>query len=188
VLSDDHGDTDHDRVSDLARYPELVSLGRLHMVPGVLLAIGLYLLGSWPALVWGFFVSTVLTWHATFAINSLTHLFGRRRFRTRDDSRNSLLLALATLGEGWHNNHHYYKASTRQGFHWWEVDVTYYVLRLLAAVGLVWDLKEPPPSLLARRRPGAELLDPLRRGRLAEVLEGGEPEVVAALLPQRVVP
>jgi stearoyl-CoA desaturase (delta-9 desaturase) len=171
VLSREHRGSDHQRVADLARYPELRFLDRMHMVPGVLLAVALYAAGSWPALVWGFFLSTVLVWHATFAINSLTHLFGRRRFLTRDDSRNSFLLALATLGEGWHNNHHYYKASTRQGFHWWELDVSYYVLRGLAALGVVWELKEPPRALLARRRRDEELLDPLRRGRFAEVTE-----------------
>ena len=108
--------------------------------------------GGLPAFVWGFCISTVLTWHITFSINSLTHMFGRRRYRTKDDSRNSLILALLTLGEGWHNNHHYYKASTRQGFYWWEIDVTYYVLRLLAVCGIVWDLKEPSEEIRAANR------------------------------------
>jgi len=93
-------------------------------------------------------------------------MFGRRRFRTKDDSRNSLVLALLTLGEGWHNNHHYYKASARQGFFWWEVDVSYYVLRLLAAVGVVWELREPPREVVASAAGiGGELLDPLHRAR-----------------------
>jgi stearoyl-CoA desaturase (delta-9 desaturase) len=166
VLDEANDETNYERVGDLARYPELVWLDRWHALPGVLLAIALYAIGGAPWLFWGFFFSTVLTWHATFAINSLTHMFGRRRFRTTDDSRNSWVLALITLGEGWHNNHHYYKASTRQGFFWWEVDVTYYVLRALATVGVVWDLKEPPRELVAvAAGPNGELLDPLRLAR-----------------------
>jgi len=148
ILTSENDATKWHRVADLARYPELRWLNRHYLVPGVTLALGLFVLGGAPALVWGFFVSTVLTWHATFAINSVTHLFGRRRYPTEDDSRNSLALALVTLGEGWHNNHHYYMSSTRQGFFWWEIDISYYVLRLLAATRLVWDLREPPGSLL----------------------------------------
>ncbi|HEV8630480.1 MAG TPA: fatty acid desaturase [Thermoanaerobaculia bacterium] len=179
VVSGEHDETGYDKVADLASFPELVWLNRWHALPGVLLAVALFAAGGFPALVWGFFASTVLTWHATFAINSLTHLFGRRRFHTRDDSRNSLLLALLTLGEGWHNNHHYYKASTRQGFFWWEVDVSYYLLRALAALGLVWELKEPPRMVVARAAGEVgELLDPLRRGRLAEVLPAAAPAAV----------
>ena len=108
------------------------------------------------SLVWGFNVSTVINWHVTFMINSLTHMFGRRRYPTKDDSRNSFILAILTLGEGWHNNHHYYQASTRQGFFWWEIDITYYLLKGLAAVGLIWDLREPPAHVVAGRlRPAA---------------------------------
>ena len=121
------------------------------------LAVGLYLLGALleakapglgvsgaQLLIWGFFVSTVALYHATFTINSLAHQFGRRRYETRDDSRNNLWLALLTFGEGWHNNHHYYPASARQGFYWWEVDITWYFLKLLEKLGIVWDLKEVP--------------------------------------------
>jgi stearoyl-CoA desaturase (Delta-9 desaturase) len=152
ILTTDHDETDYERIADFAKYPELVWLNRFHLVPGILLAVVLFALGSWPALVWGFFISTVLTWHVTFSINSLTHMFGRRRYVTKDDSRNSWILALLTLGEGWHNNHHYYKSSTRQGFFWWEIDISYYVLRLLAVLGIVWDLKEPPRHIVAGNR------------------------------------
>ena len=157
ILTDDHNDTDYDRIADFARYPELVWLNRFHLVPPVAMAGLLVALGGLPAFLWGFCLSTVVLWHATFSINTFTHMIGRRRYRTDDDSRNSLLLALVTLGEGWHNNHHYYKSSTRQGFYWWEVDVTYYVLRALAAVGLVWDLKEPSEEVKRSNRlePGA---------------------------------
>jgi stearoyl-CoA desaturase (delta-9 desaturase) len=149
ILAPDYERTEIERVPDLAKYPELVWLNTWHLVPPITLAVGLFLLGGIPWLIWGFFVSTVLCWHATFVINSLTHMFGRRRYVTKDDSRNSFLLALVTMGEGWHNNHHYYQSSTRQGFFWWEIDLTYYVLRLLALVGLVWDLREPPPHVVA---------------------------------------
>jgi stearoyl-CoA desaturase (delta-9 desaturase) len=98
--------------------------------------------------VWGFVVSTVVLWHGTFCINSLAHVFGRRRYVTTDTSRNSLLLSLLTLGEGWHNNHHYYMASVRQGFFWWEIDVTFYILRTLSWLHIVRDLRMPPPTLL----------------------------------------
>ncbi|MFN7963248.1 MAG: acyl-CoA desaturase [Thermoanaerobaculia bacterium] len=144
VVSDAYDETQFERIPDFARFPELVWLNRYHLVPGVTLAVLLFLLGGLPALAWGFFLSTVLTWHVTFMINSLTHMIGRRRYATTDDSRNSLILALLTLGEGWHNNHHYYQASTRQGFFWWEIDIAYYLLKMLSWVGLVWDLREPP--------------------------------------------
>lgn len=152
ILSQQHDETDYERIPDFARYPELRWLNRWHPLPGLALAGLLLAAGGWPAFIWGFCISTVATWHVTFSINSLTHMVGRRRFATKDDSRNSLVMAILTLGEGWHNNHHHYKASTRQGFYWWEIDVTYYVLKLLAAVGLVWELKEPPMERLERER------------------------------------
>ena len=99
-------------------------------------------------LAWGFFLSTVFLWHGTFTINSLCHVFGRRRYPTTDTSKNSLLLSLITLGEGWHNNHHHYMSSVRQGFFWWEIDLTYYLLKMLSWVHIVWDLKAPPAALL----------------------------------------
>ena len=136
------------RVPDLARYPELVWLDDFHFVPPILLAIACYAIGGFSGLVWGFAISTTALWHATYTINSLAHVWGSRRFDTDDDSRNNFWLALLTLGEGWHNNHHHYQSSTRQGFRWWEIDITYYVLRGLAAVGIVWDLREPPERLL----------------------------------------
>ena len=108
----------------------------------------LFLVGGWFALVWGFFVSTTLLWHGTFTINSLTHMFGSRRYATTDNSRNNPLLAAITLGEGWHNNHHYYQRSAQQGFFWWEVDPTYYVLRILGWLGVVWDLHAPPAQVV----------------------------------------
>jgi stearoyl-CoA desaturase (Delta-9 desaturase) len=151
---------DHGQVPDLARYPELRWLDRYDVLMPVLLATLLFLVGGWlethapglqtdgaQLLVWGFFISTVALFHATVTINSLAHRFGRRRYATRDNSRNNWLLALLTFGEGWHNNHHHYPGSARQGFYWWELDLTWYVLRAMSLSGLVWDLKQVPASL-----------------------------------------
>ena len=146
-------------------YPELRWLDRFDLLMPTLLAVGLFLLGEllrvfvpglgtsgWQLFIWGFCISTVVLFHATVSINSLAHRFGSRRYNTRDDSRNSFLLALFTLGEGWHNNHHHYPGSVRQGFYWWEVDVTWYVLRLMQTLGLVWDLKPVPEKMRQWRR------------------------------------
>jgi len=151
-------------VPDLAKYPELRFLDRFDALVPLLLALGLYGAGellaySAPALgtsglqllVWGFVISTVVLYHATFTVNSLAHTLGRRRYATRDQSRNNLWLALLTFGEGWHNNHHHFPGSARQGFYWWEIDLTYYFLKLLAALGLIWDLRPVPASLRAAR-------------------------------------
>jgi stearoyl-CoA desaturase (delta-9 desaturase) len=158
ILADQHEATDERCVRDLARYPELVWLDRWWWTPPLAFAVGLFLVGGWFALVWGFLVSTTLLWHGTFTINSLTHIFGSRRYATTDNSRNNALLALITLGEGWHNNHHYYPLSVRQGFFWWEVDITYYVLRGFAALGIVHDLHAPPVHVVRpeRRAPAVE--------------------------------
>lgn len=169
ILARRYDETRMERVKDLARFPELVWIDRWHLVPPVALAAALYLAGGLPALLWGFFVSTVALWHGTFAINSLAHVFGRRRYETGDGSRNGLLLALLTLGEGWHNNHHFYPGSANQGFFWWEVDVSWMVLRALGAIGVVHDLRTPPPRVkYAHLRPavaagggaGADLTGP----------------------------
>jgi len=119
-----------------------------NLLPAAALAAAFALIGGWSAFVWGFLVSTVLLWHGSFSINSLSHLFGKRRYPTSDDSRNNWALALLTAGEGWHNNHHHYQSSANQGFRWWEIDVTFYVLRLLSVFGLVWDLRRPPRAVV----------------------------------------
>ena len=140
--------TDLSQVPDLARYPELRFLDRFDVVVPVALAVGLYAAGGLQLLIWGFFVSTVALFHGTCTINSLAHRLGTRRYDTPDDSRNSLLLALVTLGEGWHNNHHRYPGAVRQGFRWWELDLTYYGLRLLALVRVIRDLRPVPARVL----------------------------------------
>jgi len=147
ILSRDLEDTDLSRIKDFAKYPELRWLNRYWMVPAVAAGVITFLIGGFFALVWGFAVCQVLTWHGTFTINSLSHVWGGRRYATDDDSRNNPVLAVITMGEGWHNNHHHYQVSTRQGFFWWEIDCTYYILRALAAVGLVWDLHGVPDHI-----------------------------------------
>ncbi len=132
------------KVADFARYPELMLLHKYELVPPVALGGLCLLLGGWSGLVVGFVWSTLLLYHATFCINSLAHVRGSRRYLTGDDFRNNWLLALLTWGEGWHNNHHAYQSSARQGFRWWEIDPTFYILRALSWIGIVWDLKTPP--------------------------------------------
>ena len=152
ILSHDYDTTDEPRIKDFAKYPELRWLDRWHLVPPITLAALLFVtLGAW-GLVWGYFVSTTLLWHGTFTINSLSHCIGRRRYVTDDDSRNNVVLALITLGEGWHNNHHYYQRAVNQGFFWWEIDITYYALCGMQALGLVSDLHVVPKAVRAAGR------------------------------------
>ncbi len=149
--------SDQKFVRDLLKYPELRWLDRYDVAVPVLMGFGMFLLGvllenvapglgttGWQMLVWGFVISTIVCYHGTYTINSLSHVFGRQRYRTGDTSRNNWFLALVTLGEGWHNNHHYYPNSARQGFYWWEIDITYYVLKVLSWLGIIWDLKPIP--------------------------------------------
>jgi stearoyl-CoA desaturase (delta-9 desaturase) len=144
-------------VRDLLRFRELRWLDRFDIAVPALLGLGMFLLGvllerrapqlgtnGWQMLVWGFFISTVLCYHGTYTINSLSHVFGRQRYRTGDTSRNNWLLAIITLGEGWHNNHHHYPTTVRQGFYWWEIDVSFYILKMLSWLGIIWDLKPVP--------------------------------------------
>ena len=141
ILSTDHDDYDAARVADFGRYPELRWLDRHHWVPLAGYGALVWVIGGPAAFAWGFLVSTVVLYHATFAINSLAHVWGTRTFETPDDSRNNFVLALFTLGEGWHNNHHYCRSSCRQGVEWWQIDITYLVLRGLAAIGIVQGLR-----------------------------------------------
>lgn len=164
-LSRKHFDTDLKQIPDLARYPELRWLDRYDLAVPVAYAAALFGLGALlerlapglgtsggQLLVWGYFISTVVLIHATLTINSLSHVWGKRRYNTSDDSRNNWFLALITLGEGWHNNHHHFPGSARQGFYWWEIDVSYYVLRMMSWVGLVSDLKPVPDAIRRARR------------------------------------
>ena len=156
-MTNRHFLTDYRRIHDFARFPELRWLNRFDVIVPIILAVTLYFVGrvlhyaapslgvtGWQLVVWGFVVSTIMLFHATASINSLAHLIGRRRYETGDDSRNNFVLALITLGEGWHNNHHKFRSCTRQGFYWWEIDLTYYALKFFAAIGLIWDLRPVP--------------------------------------------
>ncbi|HNP17299.1 MAG TPA: acyl-CoA desaturase [Fulvivirga sp.] len=159
IIGPDYKETDYKTIGDFAKYPELVWLNKHYLVPPTILAIVVMALGGYfnggdvmlmfthhgfSALFVGFFLSTVITYHGTFSINSIMHKFGKQRYVTGDESKNSLWLALLTLGEGWHNNHHYYESASRQGFFWWEIDITYYGLKVLSWLGLIWDLKGVP--------------------------------------------
>jgi stearoyl-CoA desaturase (delta-9 desaturase) len=164
IMVPEYEDTNWLSVRDLCRFRELVFLNQFHWIPGILLAVSCFLLGGWSGVLFGsaaafswmsgwscliaFFLSTVLLYHGTFTINSLCHVFGKKRFATTDESRNNFWLALLTLGEGWHNNHHHYQSSANQGFYWWEIDISYYAIRFLGWLGLVWDIRKPPQKVL----------------------------------------
>src|SRR5437773_2095886 len=152
-------DARHDRlaptnpvVRDFSSAPEIVWLERYHVVPPLALAVAMYLAGGWPWLVWGFCLPTMTLAHATFAINTINHMFGSRRFETRDASRNNVFTAVFAAGEGWHNNHHRYQRAARNGFYWWEFDPTWYVIRARKAVGLAWDVQVVPARIYAEAR------------------------------------
>lgn len=162
IVGPDYKKTDYKTIGDYAKYPELIWLNKYHLVPPLALALAVFVVGGivnggglaaafstagLSTLFVGFFLSTIILYHGTFSINSIMHKFGKQRYESGDESKNSLWLALLTLGEGWHNNHHYYEVSSRQGFFWWEIDITYYILRSFAAVGLIWDLKGVPDHI-----------------------------------------
>ena len=151
ILAGDYDETNWPAVRDWTRYPELRWLNRNHWIPGIVLAGLCWLIGGWSGLVWGFLLSTILSFHATFAVNSFCHIWGWRRYATSDASRNNWWVALMTLGEGWHNNHHHFQSSANQGFFWWEIDVTYYLIKLLGFTRLVWDIRKPTPQQLLGR-------------------------------------
>ena len=138
-------------MQDFDKFPELRLLDKYHRVPAILFGAALFAVGGFPVFVWGFVVSTVVLWHGTFTINSLAHVWGSKRFETGDESRNNFFLALITLGEGWHNNHHQFLYSARQGLRWWEIDITYYVLKFLAVFGIVRELRTPNLSAIPNR-------------------------------------
>jgi len=162
IIGPDYKKTDYKIIQDYAKYPELVWLNKYHLIPPFLLALTVMALGGlvnggsimemftvsgFSALFIGFFLSTVFLYHGTFSINSIMHKFGKQRYESGDESKNSIWLALLTLGEGWHNNHHYYEVSARQGFFWWEIDITFYILKIFSWLGLVWDLKGVPDHI-----------------------------------------
>jgi stearoyl-CoA desaturase (delta-9 desaturase) len=160
IFARKHDVADLAAVPDLTRYPELVWLHKFEQLPAICLGVACLLAAGWPGVVVGFCWSTVLVYHATFCINSLAHVSGRKRYVTGDQSRNNWLLAVLTMGEGWHNNHHAYPSSVRQGFRWWELDIAYYLLQASSWTGIVWGLKTPPQSVLRNeQRLGSKVLD-----------------------------
>ncbi len=150
LLTNEYDRTEFALVKDLVKYPELRLLNRFHYVPPFLYALLIFMVWGFPGLIWGFFISTTVLYHCTFFINSLTHIIGRVRYDSRDGSRNSFILAVLCCGEGWHNNHHYYQSSVNQGWRWWEIDFSYYLLILLSWFRLVWDLRTPPDHIKAK--------------------------------------
>jgi stearoyl-CoA desaturase (delta-9 desaturase) len=162
IFSLSNRETNEKMVPNLKQYSELRFLDKFYALPPLILAASMYLLGvllhrftpdlhtsGVQMLVWGFFISTVLVHHAVYSVNSIAHMFGSRRFDTPDKSRNNIIVALLTFGEGWHNNHHHYQRSARQGFYWWEIDITHYVLKVLSYLGIIWDLQSPPERVYA---------------------------------------
>ncbi|MCC6128816.1 MAG: fatty acid desaturase [Acidobacteria bacterium] len=147
ILAKDYEETDLSRVQDLAKFRELVWLDRNQFLATFVYALGFYFAFGATGLFWGYFLSTVLLWHGTFTINSVMHVFGRRIWKTPDQSRNSFIFALVTMGEGWHNNHHHYPGSASQGFLWWEFDATYYLLWLGEKIGFVKGLRRVPENI-----------------------------------------
>lgn len=173
-------DATPDTIKDFSKYPELRWLDRHFLIPPWALALTLLAIFGWTGLFYGFFLSTVLLWHGTFTVNSLMHVVGRRRYETTDTSRNNMSLAFVTLGENWHNNHHYYQASANQGFYWWEIDIAYYGIRLLGLIGLVRDIRTPPKRVLdgGRTRDAARAVE-------AEAQREVEAKVAADYTPGR---
>ncbi len=157
VLSNKYNGTEWGLMKDFQKYPEIKYLERFDLIPGILLAVACYAAGALTgagglsSLFWAFFFGTVVLYHSTFMVNSVCHLFGSRRYATKDQSRNNAFVAFVTLGEGWHNNHHHYPSSARQGFKWYEFDTSYYILKVLSVFGVVWDLRAPTPRGLAAR-------------------------------------
>ncbi|NIP56971.1 MAG: acyl-CoA desaturase [Gemmatimonadetes bacterium] len=175
IFSQRNAEPDYSSVPDLTRYPELRWLERHPYLPAALLGAACFLVGGWLWLV-AFLVSTVILYHGTFSINSVAHVHGKQRYVTGDESKNNWLLALITLGEGWHNNHHHYQSSTRQGFYWWEIDITYYVLKVLSWIGLVRDLRAPPREIVANeKRLGRKVVEKVAH----EVAASWNPEAIA---------
>lgn len=162
IIGPDYKETHYDLIRDYSKYPELRWLNKHHLIPPMILMLLVWFVGGYvnsggewalvptsglSTVVVGFLTSTVFLFHGTFSINSLMHMIGKQRYKSDDESKNSLVLALVTLGEGWHNNHHYYQSSARQGFFWWEIDITYYMLKTLSWLGLIWDLRPVPAHI-----------------------------------------
>ena len=144
ILSDKYSGTELERVKDLAKYPELVLLDKFYLFPPLFVGALIWVFAGFDAFLWAGIIATTVLWHGTFTINSLSHVFGSRPYTTTDTSRNNFLLAMITCGEGWHNNHHHYQSTANQGWHWWQLDMSYYIIKGMQALGLVWDVRTAP--------------------------------------------
>jgi len=186
ILGNRYNPTDFEAIKDYAKYPELRWINKYWFIPTTLLGLACWGLGGSSMLVVGFFLSTVLLFHGTFLVNSVAHIFGRRRYATDDTSRNSFLVALLTCGEGWHNNHHYYQSTANQGFFWWEIDLSYYVLTLMSWVGLARDLRRPPQHILDGNRliPSKGDAGMERVMALARLIQSSPEPLAEALVPE----
>ena len=181
MLVDTYNQTDWDHIKDFQKYPELVWLNKNWYVPPLVTGAVIWAAFGTDVFLWAGIVGTVLLWHGTFFINSLSHVFGRRRYLTTDTSRNSFLLAMLCSGEGWHNNHHFYQSTANQGWLWWQVDPSFYVIKAFQLVGLVWDVRTPPKHVVDT--PGDEpLVDKLKKkvSELEEAVAAAKPESAAA--------
>ncbi len=198
ILCDKYAVTDYDRIKDFSKFPELVFLNKKDWIAPWALGFACFFIGGWSGLLIGFFLSTILLWHATFTVNSLAHVMGRRRYATEDTSRNSVVIAALTMGEGWHNNHHYYQASARQGFFWWEWDPTYYVLKALSWLHVVRGLRTPPARVRASNRVAQGAFDigmfrahwgqatrAVARSHMVQAVQGGKASATEALASTR---
>ena len=181
ILSPDYEETNFKAIPDLVKFPELVWLNDNMYLATMLYGLGMWLAFGWTGLFWGYFLSTVLLWHGTFSINSVMHVFGRKVFETTDTSRNSFVMALVTMGEGWHNNHHYYQSSASQGFRRWQVDPSHYLIWAGEKVGIVRERRRVPARLRVPGAPAAERirvarerLDELTRSAVAAVEAAGD--------------
>jgi len=178
IFAGRNAEPDYSSVQDLTQYPELVWLDRHPYIPAAIMGATCFLIGGWLWLV-AFLVSTVILYHGTFSINSVAHQVGKQRYVTGDESKNNWLLALITLGEGWHNNHHHYQSSTRQGFRWYEIDISYYILKVLSWFGIVWDLRAPPEEVVRNeRRLGRKVVEKVAH----QVAVSCNPEAIARQL------
>ena len=163
-LTEESIDVDYKKIGDYAKFPEIRFIDKYWYLPPTIYALALYFIGGWHIVAWGFFLSTFFLQHGTYTINSLSHLFGNQRYYTGGDtSRNNWLLAIVTIGEGWHNNHHKYGASARNGFFWYEYDITYYIIKLLSFVGITRDLKPVPERIMNEGRENDRLAKQARK-------------------------
>ncbi|MCX5663003.1 MAG: fatty acid desaturase [Planctomycetota bacterium] len=155
MTKDDPSNDPRDAAKDLQRDPIMVAIDKYFYVFMVPLAVGLYFLGGWACVIWGVCVRTTLMYHCTWLVNSASHVWGYRNFTTSDASRNNWWVALLSWGEGWHNNHHAQQRSAAHGMRWWEVDITFAVIRTMEILHLCKRVVRPDVSQMTHRQRAA---------------------------------